>query len=275
MAEPDNKYCFDLVMNNAKEFYYADLLLPKLLRPEIVVLHAFHIEISNAILASSEPMVGEVRLQWWADVVAGRRNDEAKGHPVAGALIHLITKHDISRAALDAKLEAHIFDLYNDPMGDRSMLEGYLGETRSMLFQMAAMIAGAELNTAVANAAGHAGVAVGIVSCLENMALHRNKRKIYIPSDLLAACGLNAQEFLGQSNAKHEQAVLGFVNLAREHYTKAMSFLELLPSDVRIVFKPLAVAPYYLKRAEKNPKNVLTGLPLPSQIKRQWAIWRF
>ena len=275
MSSPDMEHCLKLVKTNASDLYFADLLLPKILRDEIIVLHAFHVEIINAILASREPMAGEIRLQWWADVIAGNRSDDASGHPVARAFLQLINQHQISRTALGAKLQAHIFDLYSDPMGDRTMLEGHLGETRSILFQIAGNIAGAGNNHKLADACGHSGVATGIVSCLENMAMHRNLQRIYIPSDLLTAVGLSASEFLSELTPNHEQAVLGFVDLANEHYAKAISALETLTPELRTIFKPLAIVPYYLKRAKNYPNLVLTGQPRPSQFKRQWAIWQF
>jgi len=107
------------------------------------------------------------------------------------------------------------------------------------------------------------------------MAQHRNLQRVYISSELLAAAGLTAEEFLAEVSPQHEHSVLGFVDLASEHYTKAISALETLSPELRTIFKPLAVVPYYLKRAKNSPNQVLTGLPKASQLKRQWALWRF
>ena len=274
VRQEDFEHCLELVRENANDFYLADLLLPQEARADIVVLHAFHVEITNIALATREPIAGEVRLQWWADVIAGQREEEAGGHPVARALLNVVERHSLSREALDAKLTAHIFDLYNDPMGNRNMLEGYCGETRSVLFHMAALICGAEPTTPLADASGHAGVAMGIIGMIENLAWHRNKGRLYVPSELLQATGLSAEEFLtGQSNA-HEQVVLGMIDFAKEHQLQALRCLESMPSSARIAFKPFALANPHLRRARKNPNQAFAGFQPFSQVRRQWVLWR-
>ena len=77
-----------------------------------------------------EPMAGEIRLQWWRDVLNGERAGEAAANPVAAAL----TRHR-SRASrcrpqplLDL-IEAHAFDLYDDPMPTLVALEAYARKT--------------------------------------------------------------------------------------------------------------------------------------------------
>ena len=150
-----------------------------------------HFSLLFFCLAGGEPMAGQVRLQWWTEVIQGSRAEEATGHPVARALLATIAAHDLPRSSFEAKLEAHIFDLYNDPMGNRTDFEAYCGETRSCLFQWAALVAGIEAQRALADASGHSGVATGIVSVLENMARYHSVGQVFVPADLLAAAGLS------------------------------------------------------------------------------------
>lgn len=270
----DVAHCIDLVKQSATDLYLADLLLPDACRDAVFVLHAFHVEVTNIPLIANEPLAGEVRLQWWADILGGQRNDEAQGHPVARALLQVLEDGRLSPAAFDAKLQAHVFDLYNDPMGDRSMLEGYLGETHSMLFQSAALLAGAEANSDLADASGHAGVAYGAAGLLMNLALHRNHQRVYIPSDLLTAVGLSSPEYLSEWNEKHTMAVQGMIELVMEHLTKAQTALSKLPEEQRSVFKPLALVALYLKPLKRAPDLAQSGWPQPPQWRRQWALWR-
>ena len=37
--------------------------------------------------AAREPLPGEIRLQWWTDVLSGERREEASANPVAAALL--------------------------------------------------------------------------------------------------------------------------------------------------------------------------------------------
>ncbi|RVD51143.1 phytoene/squalene synthase family protein, partial [Mesorhizobium sp. M2D.F.Ca.ET.140.01.1.1] len=84
-----------------------------------------------------EPLPGEVRLQWWRDVIAAE-GDAETGHPIADALRATVAVSHLPKAAFDNMLEARIFDLYDDPMPSRTDLEGYCGETAAALIQLAA-----------------------------------------------------------------------------------------------------------------------------------------
>ncbi len=44
---------------------------------------------------------GELRLQWWRDLIEGEARGEASANPVAVALIDTVERHDVSRGTLD------------------------------------------------------------------------------------------------------------------------------------------------------------------------------
>ena len=271
----DFSHCLELLKSDAPDFYLADLLLPEQHCAAIVALHAFHVEVTNICLAGGEPMAGQMRLQWWVEVINGQRGEEASGHPVARALLTAIAAHNLPTSSFEVKLEAHIFDLYQDPMGSRTDFEAYCGETRSCLFQWAALVLGIETGRQLANASGHSGVATGIVSILENMARHHNAGQAYVPSELLAAVGMTRETFSTQPTKEHGAVINGLIDLANEHETKARTAVEHLPAEARAAFKPLALVPIYLKRARRVPLDVFKPRPPLSQIRRQWALWRF
>lgn len=271
----DFAHCLELLKSGAPDYYFADLLLPEQHRAAIVALHAFHVEVTNICLAGGEPMAGQVRLQWWSEVIQGSRADEASGHPVARAFLQVIAAHSLPLSSFEAKLEAHIFDLYNDPMGSRTDFEAYCGETRSCLFQWAALVSGLETQRALADASGHSGVATGIVSVLENMARYHSAGQVFVPADLLAATGLSREEFLAKPGQGHEAAITGMIDLGFEHEAKARAAVGQLPNEARSVFKTLALVSTYLKRVQRDPISVFKPRPPLSQIRKQWALWRF
>ncbi len=271
----DDDHCLNLVRENAIDLYLADLLLDRNIRADIVALHAFHVEIRNAVLQQGEPMAAEIRLQWWREVLSNDRADEAGGHPVARNLLRAIGNSGLPTQPLINKLDAHVFDLYNDPMGDRTMWEGYCGETRSSLFQLSAMIAGAEADTPLADACGHAGVVMATVTVIANLAQYRSRNQVYLPSDLLASVGFDGSQFLGEPSESHNAALIGFADLGYEHFNRAKQAIAELNPKYHQIFKPLAVAPFYLDRARGEPKAVYGGVKPPSQLRRQWALWRF
>ena len=275
VSEDDAKYCLNQLRDQSPDFYLSSLLLPSAVRADIVALHTFHTEVSGITLASPEPIAGEIRLQWWMEVLNRQREEEAAQHPLARSLLSVMEAHNLPAGVLVSKLEAHIFDLYSDPMGDQEMLEAYFGETRSALFQLAALIIEKEAGPNLANVSGHAGVATGCISILENLARHRAQHHVYFPSDLLTKTDLNAEQFLLTSDSRHSKAVSSLVEIAELHFSKAVSALKTVPPDFKPIFAPLALVPVYLKRIRKRPETALNGISPVSQLARQWALWRF
>lgn len=274
LVNDDTKYCLTQLSEHSPDLYLSSLLLPKEIRASIAVLHAFHSEITGITLAAPEPLAGEMRLQWWTDVLNRQRDDETMQNPLARALLAVVETHDLPTGALVTKLEAHIFDLYSDPMGDTQMLEAYLGETRSVIFQLAAMIADPNGVQASSDVSGHAGVATGCVAILENLARHRAQQRAYLPSDMLEECGTLVEELFTNVDTSQTNAVLALADMAEGHHKRATAALKRVSDEIKPIFAPLALVPLYLKRTRKQPKRALTGLQPISQLRRQWALWR-
>ena len=273
--QTDQKYCAELVKQDAHDLHLANLLLPDQHRLAISVLHAFHVEISNIAMGWGEPLPRQMKLQWWREVLSGQRKEEALGNPLARALMALISTHDLPIRALTAKLDAHLFDLYNDPMGDKTMLEGHLGETRSILFQLAGTISGIQSDSTFSNASGHAGVAVGIVTLLQDLHRSHSRQQIYIPSNLMEASGLSYADYLATPDDAHLSVVRGMIDLAAQHRRQAMSHISMMEGEARSLFSSLALVPSYLAAIGKHNNAIFQQPVSLSQLKKQWVLWRF
>lgn len=245
-------HCMDLLREGDRERYLAVLFAPEENRPALAALYAFNLETARVRDVVSEPMPGEIRLQWWRDVVSGDREAEGRQHTVGAALCDAIEAQRLPRAALANLTAARIFDLYDDPMPDRATLEGYLGETAATLFQLSAQVLDPAAAENTADASGHAGVAYGISGLLRLAPLHRARSQIYVPGDILAAAGTDAAGWLaGEDRAAMTRVTTIFAALAREHLGKAEAALAVLPKSLRPAFLPLAVVKPVLARVEK------------------------
>lgn len=272
VSEEDLAHCQDLVRLYTRDQYLADLLLPTTLRSDLTVLHAFHAAIIEAINQVTEPVAGEIRLQWWRDVINGERAGEAAGHPVARSLMSVVEKHGLSTQMFDAKLQAHVFELYQDPMESTSMLEGWCGETRSYLFQLASMINGAEVDSHLADACGHAGMADGLTMVLTNLARHRAAGQVFVPKDILLDHNLSAESLFDVPDSRHEALVKALIKLTKQHHSNAVTSIKKLDKHYHNTFRVLGLVPLYLSICRKDPRSVMTGIRTPLQLRRQWAL---
>ncbi|MCR9122489.1 MAG: phytoene/squalene synthase family protein [Phyllobacteriaceae bacterium] len=258
-----------------RERYLSVLFAPEDRRAALATLFLFNAETARLRDLVSEPLPGEIRLQWWRDLIAGDRAEEARQNPLAAALLDVIAAHDLPAAAFDNLLEARIFDLYDDPVPSRTDLEGYLGETASMLIQMACQILNGGQTPPTADAAGHAGVAYGIATLIRQMPQHRARGQMFLPADLLAAAGTDANRWLAEGDdPAFATAISAFVALGREHLAKARAALIDVPKGLRAPFAVLGVADAVFTKANKAGAAARTTPVRLSPVTVQWRMTR-
>ena len=268
----------DIVMDAVRtadhDRYLSALYAPADKRNALFALYAFNAEIAGVRDRIHEPLPGEVRLQWWRDVIAAEDQAES-GHPIADALRATVAANQLPKIAFDNMLEARIFDLYDDPMPSRTDLEGYCGETAAALIQLAAMALDPAAAPNFADLAGRAGCAQAITGLLLLLPLHRQRGQCYVPADILAAVGTSPEEFVkGDGGAGADRAVAAMIALAREHLTAFEKAAPALPAGLRAAFLPLALTRAYLDKMDKGRGSPLKGTGRLSTLHRHWLLLR-
>lgn len=114
-ASDHSAYCAELVREFDKDRYVAALFAPAHLRPALMTLYAFAVEIARVRSLAREILPGEIRLQWWRDALSGREHGGVAGNPVAAAMLDAIDAHDLPREVFDRFLDAHRMALYGEP----------------------------------------------------------------------------------------------------------------------------------------------------------------
>ncbi|HEV2506833.1 MAG TPA: phytoene/squalene synthase family protein [Mesorhizobium sp.] len=256
--------------------YLSALYAPAEKRDALLALYAFNAEIAGVRDRIREALPGEVRLQWWRDVIKSDASDAGAGHPLAEALMTAIRQHNLPRQAFDNYLEARIFDLYDDPMPSRTDLEGYCGETASALIQLAALALDPIEAPRFAELAGHAGCAQAITGLLLLLPQHRARGQCYVPADILAAVGSSPQEFLaGNGGPAAGRAVTAMIALAQEHMSAFERGAAMLPAVLRPAFLPLALTKAYLtSMSSRDAVASLSRAVQLSALKRHWLLFR-
>ena len=214
-----------------------------------IALRAFHAEVCAIPFRVTDPMAGEVRLQWWRDVVTGERAEEASADPVGLALVETLSTRDAWREALLAKLDAHTTDLYADPFPDWNSFHGYAGETRSVLYELAAR--DLDKDERYAEASGHAGVTEALAERLSSWPISADRTMPALPGDFMDAVGQ------ALSSAQNVQEALAGK-----------------PRPVRKVFARSAVDRARCIAAQRDPLRVKENGLVLSQASLQWRLWR-
>ncbi|MEY9397493.1 phytoene/squalene synthetase [Bradyrhizobium japonicum] len=85
---PDSvAFCAGLVRSHDFPRYAATLFAPAAERQALLALYAFNVEIVRVRDQVSQPLPGEIRLQWWTDMLSGHAHGSAEGNPVGGRAI--------------------------------------------------------------------------------------------------------------------------------------------------------------------------------------------
>ncbi|WP_312798423.1 phytoene/squalene synthase family protein [Tianweitania sp.] len=272
MDSADADICREHVAQSDRDRYLSVLYAPEERRPHLFALYAFNAEVAEITARVREALPGEIRLQWWRDVLTGG-DYSGEGVPLANALLATINEFKLPHSAFEAYLDARIGDLYADPFQDRTELEAYCGQTASAMIQLASLVLDPAAARLAAEAAGHGGCAMGIAGLIRLMPLHRARGKCSVPLDLLKAAGLTPESFLaGDNPVVVASAVDMMAALAREHYGKFAAAASVLPASLRPAMLSVALTPAHLGKV-KAEKPFDEARPL-SDLRRQWILMR-
>lgn len=136
--------CAALVESGDPERFVATMAAPPPARVHLWPLYAANLEIARAPWASAEPMVAEMRLQWWIDTLGElAEGRDRRGHPVTEALAPILAADPAIARLLQGLAEARRWDCWSDPFADRAAFDAYLDATSGNLAWAAARSLGA------------------------------------------------------------------------------------------------------------------------------------
>jgi phytoene synthase len=247
--------------------------MPAPQRRALLSIYAFNVEISRVRDHVSQPLPGEMRLQWWTDMLAGAGHGGIEGNPVAAELLLVIRDYRLSVDLLSRLVDEHQFDLYNDPMPSMAALEGYLNDTSSALFSLGARVV-SRPSEAIDHLARHAGLAQGMVQVIAALPWDVARRQLFVPLQLLEQHGSGTEEvFSGKQTPKARAAIDHLIGEARAHLKTAFELLADVPSEVRPVFLPLALVRRDLKRISRADSDPFVPR-VASRLRTLWTLWR-
>src|SRR5262249_37825270 len=121
--------------------YLSALLAPRAARPHLLALAAFSSEVARVpLLVTREPAMGQIRLQWWRDVLAAGDPGARTGNPVADAALAARQPFGLPTSALLDVIDARETELAGEPLPDEQALGAYLWQSEGALFSLAAAI---------------------------------------------------------------------------------------------------------------------------------------
>lgn len=271
----DFDHAADVVRQFDKDRYLTALLAPETHRDGLMALYAYSAEIARIRELVSEPLPGEVRLQWWRDLLEGTEHGAVASNPVANALIQTIERYALPKQSLVAMADARVFDLYNDQMPTLNDLEGYAGETVSGVIQLACLVLNDGRDPGTATAAGHAGVAYALTGLMRALPWHASRQQMYLPKDVCERHNLDTESvFRGETTPELRAVLAEMRGHVRHHLGRVRQVAEEVPTACQSAFLPLVLVEPFLKKLEQHSLDPLKQVAELSQLRRQWILWR-
>ena len=132
-----------LVERGDPDRFLAIMATPPAARALLFPLAAFNIEVSRAPWVTSEPLIAQMRLQWWQDAVeeiaAGK---PPRQHEVIGPLA--VVMQGLPVAPFKALIAARQWDIYTEPFADHAAMMAHLEDTSGGLVWLMARALGAD-----------------------------------------------------------------------------------------------------------------------------------
>ncbi len=203
--------------------YFSALFAPADRRPLLFALYAFNHELAHIGEVVREPMMGEIRLQWWREGVEEARAGNPRPHGVLRALSEVFARTDVPSEPFESLLDARVFDFSAEQFKDDAARDLYLDSTSGNVMRLAARILGACDVDALAR---EAGLAYGLAGLLRARAFHAARNKIYLRDP---------------HTAERD---------ARAHFRCARTFT--IPSVALPAFLPAALVPLCLRDPAKD-----------------------
>ncbi|HSG54665.1 squalene/phytoene synthase family protein [Roseovarius gaetbuli] len=141
--------------------FLAAMAAPVAARHVLFPIYAFNLEVARAPWVTQEPMIAEMRLQWWRDALGEiREGGLVRRHEVVTPLAHVLD--GACAARLEALIEARRWDIYREPFADPAAFERYINDTSGSLLAVTALALGSADEGVLADA----GYALGLANWL-------------------------------------------------------------------------------------------------------------
>ena len=183
-------YCAREVRDQDHDRYLTALFAPADRREAVFALYAFNAEVARTREAVSEPMLGQIRLQWWREAVEGIYQGAVRQHPVVESLREAVQTYGLAPERFETLLDARANDLDDAPPADLAALEAYAGATSGTLSELAMTILGFD-DGAPLRAARLVGTAWALIGLMRAVGFHAQTQRLYLPDDLLHGHGID------------------------------------------------------------------------------------
>jgi phytoene synthase len=242
-------------------------------RSALYALYAFNLEVAKIREIVSEPMLGQIRLQWWREAIDGIYRGTPRDHAVVTALADAIDRHHPPSERFERLIDAREFDLEDRQPDTVKDLTAYVdatsGELTCLALHMLQVFDGSLMEQGRL-----AGTARALNGLLYAIPFHAAQGRCYLPRALTDEHGVSVDALYGGSgNDSLCRVVAEIADLAQQYRDAAVFEPSGMVFNARPAFADLSVIEADLRRLKKARYDVFSARPT-GPFKRRWMLIR-
>jgi phytoene synthase len=258
-----------LVRRHDRDRFQTVLFAPAARREALFALYAFNYEIARVRENVTEPVLGQIRLQWWRESIAAAfESGPIRNHIVVEPLTAIIRELSPTRAHFDRLIDARETDLDDDPPASLAALEDYAEASSARLVYLALEILGVH-DPAAGEGGLHVGIAYSLAGLLRSIPFQARIGRRFIPADIAARTRLAGQDYQAlRGTPGLRAATTELAEVASRHLDAARAHRRKIPRSALPGLLPAVIAQRSLtrlKRAGYDPFDPVLATADPLQ----------
>jgi len=216
------------------------------IRARLLLIYAFHLELAKVPELVSEPIIGQIRYQWWRDAIAEIYETESvRQHEITTPLKRLLLDYDIPRYWVDQLIDGRERDIDPRPFAGLTESLDYCANTSGVLMKIATKLCGVDPS----ETEEAAGIAWGLTGLARAYGYYHETILSEVSFKRLLELANQKQALVSQSasdvDVKAFPAV-GYVALV-PHYISKLSHKNHDPVTMQVSYSPLSKKWHLLK----------------------------
>ncbi len=178
-------FCLDQLKRFDHDRYLAALLTPEAVRAPLVAYFAFDAEMMRIPTTVSEPMLADIRFQWWRETLETMTPLSNPGHEIAAALAETLFGHGLVPTDLVSLINLRARDLAEQPFATVQELVDFQRQVAVRQLEFCSCITGETPNKETSTIATTHLTVFGLINQLRRIPHDAASSQLSLPLDLM------------------------------------------------------------------------------------------
>lgn len=244
-------------------------------RVALTWLYGFLLDVEQISLKVNEPLLGEIRLQWWRDQLLKLLRSEKVGHPVADGLAPYFERYgDVLFKELIALVDSFTFEIQKEPIKTKEELFKILDQRYGSFLRAGLILTDGEIEESEAITC-QAGISIGLGVLLSELNGFLYRDIMPLPQDVLGAYELFHKDFMPKSATEEDplkssqkgKALETLVEGAVVHSWDIKEKMKVIPRRHKALFSPWLLVPALITRSKEERASGQEGYTVLNPLK--------